>query len=339
MEQLQLLASTLGLSVLAGIRLYATVLGMGLIVRFGWLQLPPALESLNVLADTRVLVASGLFVIIEFLADKVPWIDSAWDSFHTFIRPIGAVLLTGVLGSQLDPAWQMLLMILGGTVALSSHGAKSATRLAVNHSPEPVSNIALSLAEDAILPLGIWLTVNHPLIMGSIVLVFLALLIWLGPKVWRMFRVEVAALTSLVKSWFRESDGPAPALVTGPVSGFFRQHRHLWEELPASCRAHLERQDVTPVGPAIRVVGSKSVKAPGSIGYLVDSGSDLVFVSKRTWGHKVVRIPVTQIRDVRIRKHLILDSVVVDAGQQYRFDLFKAAARPVGESSTAMAPA
>src|SRR5512145_3113944 len=109
METLLPLASALGLGMLAGARLYATVLTVGLLLRFEWIALPASWQHASALADTRVLIVSGIACAVEFLADKIPWLDSAWDSIHTFIRPIGAALLTSSLFSNVQPVYQVLL--------------------------------------------------------------------------------------------------------------------------------------------------------------------------------------------------------------------------------------
>lgn len=182
---MQLLGSALGLGLLAGIRLYATVLIVGLIVRFHWVDLP---AGLDVLGHTWVLATAGAACVIEFFADKVPWLDSVWDSVHTFIRPIGAALLGAAAFQDTDPALKMVVALLCGGVAFSGHSSKAATRFAVNHSPEPFSNWALSLTEDAIVPLGIWVAVSHPVVSFCLVVIFLAVFLWLSRTIWRFFR-------------------------------------------------------------------------------------------------------------------------------------------------------
>ena len=185
MDTVQLLGSALGLGLLAGIRLYATVLIVGLIVRFHWVDLP---AGLDVLGHTWVLATAGAACVIEFFADKVPWLDSVWDSVHTFIRPIGAALLGAAAFQDTDPALKMVVALLCGGVAFSGHSSKAATRFAVNHSPEPFSNWALSLTEDAIVPLGIWVAVSHPIVSFCLVVIFLAVFLWLSRTIWRFFR-------------------------------------------------------------------------------------------------------------------------------------------------------
>lgn len=340
MENLQIIASALGISVLAGIRLYATVFALGLVIRFGWLPLPESLHNLTVLADTRILIAAGIFVLIEFFADKVPWLDSAWDAFHTFIRPIGAVLLTGALSSTLDPSWQIILMLLGGTVALSGHAAKTATRLAVNHSPEPFTNALVSVAEDVAVPAGVWLTTNHPWVMGGFVVVFLLVFIWLAPKIWRAVRVEFAALSSLLRSWWRSAPEPITGLEPrDPFEQFLFRNRQLWDQLPTSFVDALNREKLSADGPAVRCVGSTSVRASGLIGYLVHAGSDLVFVRRGLIGTKLFRIPVSSVRSVTKVDRFFLDDLIVETSNgSFEFDLFRSALAPSTHLATVSEP-
>ena len=136
------------LSLLAGWRLYLTILATGIAMHFGWLPLPDHLESLRILANPWVLGVAAVGTIAEFLADKVAWVDSAWDSLHSFIRPLGGALLALALVDSSDPAWQVVAFLLGGGGALLSHGAKATTRAVVNISPEPYSNAVVSTGED-----------------------------------------------------------------------------------------------------------------------------------------------------------------------------------------------
>lgn len=154
------LAAALGWA--SGLRLYAVVFLTGLAGHLGWLPLPPGLQ---VLQQPVLLWASGAMLAIEFLADKIPLVDSAWDALHTVIRiPAGAALAAAVFsGSGVDAAtWTVIAALLGGTLAAASHTAKATTRAAVNHSPEPFSNIGLSLLGDAAVPAMLWLAVEQP---------------------------------------------------------------------------------------------------------------------------------------------------------------------------------
>ena len=146
MELVAALGRTLGLSFAAGINLYATVVVLGLASRFGWVELPEQLRAF----DSNIVIGVALAVYaVEFAADKIPWVDSAWDSVHTFIRPIGGALIAVAALGDASPTFEGLVAILGGSVAASSHLTKTGARVAVNASPEPVSNWIMSLAEDA----------------------------------------------------------------------------------------------------------------------------------------------------------------------------------------------
>ncbi len=194
MDTLQLLGSTLGLSFLAGMRLYATVLALGLGIRYHLFHLPQALGGLEVLAHPTVLVVAGVAFVAEFVADKIPWFDSLWDSIHTFIRPIGAALLGAAALGQMDPPIRVALALLCGGVALTSHSSKAATRVVVNHSPEPFSNIALSLAGDVAAPAGVWVAMNHPLIALAVVIVGVVIALLLVRVIVRKLRSVLVRL-------------------------------------------------------------------------------------------------------------------------------------------------
>lgn len=198
MDTIDLIGSTMGLGFVAGFRLYATILALGLAIRFDWLHLGAAAQPLHVLAHPAVLIAAGVAAVVEFFADKIPWVDSFWDSFHTIIRPIGAVVVAATVLGPIDPALKLTLIILCGGMAFASHSTKAATRLAVNHSPEPFTNIGASLAEDVFAPFGIWLSLSHPLFTLGLVIVFLGAFIWIMPKIVRMIRSRIAR----VRRWF-----------------------------------------------------------------------------------------------------------------------------------------
>ena len=156
--QLAALAAALGWA--SGLRLYAVVFLTGAGGYLGWIPLP---EGLKLLQHPVVMVASFAMFAVEFVADKIPGLDSLWDTVHTFIRiPAGAALAAGALGGD-NAAWALVAALLGGTLAATSHAAKTTTRAAANASPEPFSNIALSLAGDALVPATLWLAVEHPI--------------------------------------------------------------------------------------------------------------------------------------------------------------------------------
>lgn len=136
------------LSLLAGWRLYLTILATGVAMRFGWLPLPEHLQALQVLASPWILGVAAIGTLAEFFADKVAWVDSIWDGIHSIVRPLGGALLALALVDSSDPAWQVTAFLLGGGGALLSHSAKATTRAVVNVSPEPYSNAVVSTGED-----------------------------------------------------------------------------------------------------------------------------------------------------------------------------------------------
>jgi len=182
MDSLSQLALAGGLAWASGIRLYVTILVVGLLGRYGYLHLP---ESLLVLQHTWVLVAAGVMTAGEFVADKVPAFDSFWDALHTFIRiPAGAFLAWGALGDA-TPAAQMAAAIVGGLITSGTHLAKSGSRVAINTSPEPFTNWTASAGEDGLVLGGLWLAIAHPLVFLVALALFVAITAWLLPKVFR----------------------------------------------------------------------------------------------------------------------------------------------------------
>ena len=159
LDTTQLLAIAAALGWASGLRLYAVVFLTGLAGALGWVSLP---EGLHVLQRPLLLTASGTMLCIEFVADKIPGLDSLWDTVHTVIRiPAGALLAAGVFGGD-QASWSLIAALMGGTLAATSHLAKATTRAAVNTSPEPLSNIGMSLLGDAAVPGMLWLAWAHP---------------------------------------------------------------------------------------------------------------------------------------------------------------------------------
>jgi hypothetical protein len=183
MEHLPTLALAAGLAWASGVRVYAAIFIVGLLGRLGYVQLPMHLQLLE---HDGVLIASGIMLLAEFLADKLPGFDSAWDAIHTFIRiPIGAMLAWGAM-SDAGPDAQLVAAILGGTITGGTHLAKMSTRAVINTSPEPFSNWVASFGEDGLLLGGLWLTLRHPLVFLLLLGAFLAAVIWLLPKLFRL---------------------------------------------------------------------------------------------------------------------------------------------------------
>ncbi len=320
METLLPLASALGLGMLAGARLYATVLAVGLLVRFDWITLPAAWQHASVLADPRVLIVSGVACAVEFIADKIPWVDSAWDSIHTFIRPIGAALLTSSLFSNVDPVYQVLLFLLAGGVALSGHAAKAATRLAVNHSPEPFSNVALSLAEDAAVGGGLYLLVKHPWVMAGIALCFLLLFAWLAPRIFRALRAEWTTFGALLRSWFGETR-----------KSQLRPAEQQW--LGEHWNGRTPRQ-------LFAVIATADLKGlRNRVGTLCLAERETVFFSRK-WGRLVVR-QLGPLAAIEIENGLLVDELVLVLadGLRKRFTLLAGQSESAREEMKRLSPA
>ena len=162
MTALELIGIAASLSLLAGWRLYAAVLAAGLAVRFGGVDLPNELAGMAVFGNWWVLGAAALGTAAEFLADKLAFVDSAWDAIHTLVRPVGGALLAFAVVSPDNPALGVVTVLLGGGAALAAHTAKAGTRAMINTSPEPVSNVVASVVEDAVTASGLWLVFAHP---------------------------------------------------------------------------------------------------------------------------------------------------------------------------------
>jgi Domain of unknown function (DUF4126) len=189
----ELVGLLVAVSFAAGLNVYATVATLGLLAHAGVLTLPPAL---NLLASWWVIGASGVLFSIEFFADKIPAFDLFWNALHTFVRvPVAALIAYGAT-SQLPPGEQLLAALAGGAIALAAHSGKTAVRAAVTPSPEPVSNISLSLGEDALAIFLTWLATQHPILASLTVLAFLVAIVvvirWLVRSLGRLFRGALA---------------------------------------------------------------------------------------------------------------------------------------------------
>lgn len=194
MDFINTLAFAMGSSWLSGIKLYAMVATLGLLGRFANLQLP---GELTVVTNWWVIgVAGGLFVV-EFIADKVPYVDSVWDAIHTFIRiPAGAALAALAFG-EYDRGVQLIALLVGGGIALSSHGTKATSRMAINTSPEPASNIGASLFEDALAIGATFLTIYFPYLIIGLVALCVIIAIIILPKIIRFLRQAIARVRKL----------------------------------------------------------------------------------------------------------------------------------------------
>ncbi len=186
MEQLDQIVNTISLTMGAawasGINLYAAILVLGLLGITENIVLP---ANLQLLMNPAVIGAAGVMYIVEFIADKMPGVDTGWDTFHTFIRiPAGVLMAAGAVGN-VNPALALAAGILGGGLAAGAHAAKSGSRVIINTSPEPFTNWAASVAEDMLVIGGLWTALHYPWLFIALMIVFILLMIWLLPKIWR----------------------------------------------------------------------------------------------------------------------------------------------------------
>ncbi len=196
MGTVEALSLAMGTAWTSGINLYATVAALGIAGRTEMIALPP---DLQVLTHPAVIAVACIMYVIEFFADKVPYVDNGWDILHTFIRvPAGAILAARSLG-DMNPALELVALLAGGTMALAAHGTKATIRLAINTSPEPFSNWFASVTEDLAVLGSVWMVFNHPVLMLILIVVFLALVAWIVPKIFRLAKRGFQALRARLR--------------------------------------------------------------------------------------------------------------------------------------------
>lgn len=195
---INIIALSMGAAWASGINLYAAILMLGVMGISGDITLPP---DLQVLASPIVIAAAGLMYMVEFTADKIPGVDNSWDALHTLIRvPAGAVLAGAAVG-DVSSAASLAAAIVGGGVALSTHAAKSGSRVMINTSPEPVSNWTASIGEDLAVFAGLWAALHHPIIFLFLFILFMLFLVWALPKLWQLIK----SVFGKIRNWFSQS--------------------------------------------------------------------------------------------------------------------------------------
>ena len=179
MSAVELVALAASVSLLSGWRLYLVTFATGIAMKFGWVALPDQLRALDVLANNWLIGIAGAGALAEFFADKIAWVDSAWDAIHSFVRPIGGAMLSLAIIDSADPAWQVASFLLGGGAAFVAHAGKAGARTLVNTSPEPVSNVVVSTAEDVATGGLLALAIANPVAAAIIAAILVASSIWL----------------------------------------------------------------------------------------------------------------------------------------------------------------
>ena len=320
MSAIQLLGSTLGLGLVSGINLYATVLVVGIGIRSGLIVLRPELHQIDVLANPAVIVVAGLIFGVEFLADKIKWIDSIWDAVHTFIRPLGAALIGAAALGEVSPESVVIALLCGG-VALSGHSTKAGLRLLVNHSPEPFSNVALSLIEDVLVVLGTYVAVQYPYVMLIIVVLFVGAFLWFAPEACRLLRIETNAIVAILKKLLLRLKS---LFVHNRRTSKVRQIAN--DEMPIEYVYRLrDAFDVRDQAAVIKCAAGKGVRGlRHSTGYLNITPTEAIFMCKRLLRLRDFVVPRNKIEHVHFKKQLLMDRLTLRVdGKQYVFYFFK----------------
>jgi hypothetical protein len=332
MEGLDAFGSLVGLGLTSGVNLYATVLVVGLGIRFGLITVSPELSGLEVLSNPYILGVAGLMYVIEFVADKIPWVDSAWDAVHTVIRPLGAAAVGVASLGRGEPVTSAVAGLFCGSVALTGHSTKAGTRLIINHSPEPFSNIILSTVEDLLVVFGAWLAFSHPLVMLGIGLTFIALFIWFAPKVFRLIRIQWVAFWSLMNKVFAAlvghsvaqpaAVGPDVNMPVGTVAGGDRPRNGV----PGRYVNYVEdkigaRGDLC----CTKCFAGKGVKGlRNSVGYVYLTDDSLWFVTRRLFRFRSHEINKRAIEDLTFKRRILFDQLTVKAdGRRQNILFFK----------------
>jgi len=270
-ERLNLLSVALGLACLAGINLYLTVFVTGLAINQHWIALSPTYQSLEVLGHPWIIVVAGILYFLEFFADKIPWVDSAWDAVHTFIRPIGGALLAIQVLGHSTPTFDVLLVLLAGGTSLVTHTAKASSRLVANSSPEPFSNIGLSVAEDIGVLGGLALLHYNPLLALSLFALGIAAFLYFAPKVLRSMKAKI---------WLALSKLNGPPDLHRPAT--------LPIALPSRLASTFSRQNILAetIAWAVPCISGRSRKIPANLfGALVATNEEphkIIFVAKKS---------------------------------------------------------
>lgn len=185
---IQTIALTMGVAWASGINLYGTLVMLGIMTNMGYVDLPP---DLQVIGDPLVIIAAGFMYMVEFFADKVPGVDTGWDTLHTFVRiPAGAILAAGAIG-EVGAGAEIAAAIVGGTLAAGTHFTKAGTRVMLNTSPEPFTNWTASVTEDIAVVAGLWAALQHPVLFIILLVIFILLMVWLLPKLFRAIKKVV----------------------------------------------------------------------------------------------------------------------------------------------------
>ncbi len=308
MEVLQTLSVALGLAALSGYSLYLTVFTTGIAVHFGWVHLAPQFSSLSVLADPAILIVSGLLFALEFFADKIPWVDSVWDAAHTVIRPIGgAFLATSALGHA-TPVFEVMVALLGGAMSFASHSLKASTRLVVNTSPEPFSNIAVSTGENVLVIGAVALLWHYPVAVFLFLALLFAFTFYFLPKIWRSISMNLWFISrKLNQLTGGDNTDSLPTKLPGRYDALFRR---------------MTNTAVTVAWAVPCVSGKGKYLEPNRFGYLVASNEDpskVWFITKTMFGSGSKMLEIEQFKVSFERRLLFEELNLYSLGKNRRF--------------------
>jgi len=299
--KLDLLSVALGLATLAGVNLYLTVFATGLAIHFHWITLAPQYQSLEILGHPLVIIISGILYLLEFLADKIPWLDSAWDAVHTVIRPIGGALLAIQVIGHPSPAFTVIVALLAGGTSLVAHTAKAATRLASNASPEPFSNIGLSIGEDAAVLAGLALVHFNPVLALIIFVIGIATFFYFAPKILRAMKAKI---------WLARKKINLPA--------YSERNARLPVTLPAKLASVFAHENVLgeTVAWAVRCISGRGRRIPANLfGALVATNEEprrLIFVARKG-GRPFTRTIDLEDSVITHEPRFLLENLVISA--------------------------
>ncbi|MBV9391326.1 MAG: DUF4126 domain-containing protein [Verrucomicrobia bacterium] len=297
MALLQTLAVALGLAALSGLSLYLTVFATGVAIHQGWVHLAPQFASLSLLGEPIVIIISGLLFALEFFADKIPWVDSIWDILHTVIRPLGGALLAIQTVGAVNPLFEVIVALLGGSVSLASHSLKAGTRLMVNGSPEPLSNVAVSTGENLLVVGGTALLWKYPILFLAMLIVALAIMFYFLPPIWRSLRTQVWLISRKLNQLGNgKEDDPIPRKLPGRYYAIFRR---------------IAEPNAT-LAWAVPCISGRGLP-PNRFGYLIASEEQrtrLFFVAKKLFGG-LTRSWDVEGAKVFSERHLLFDELTL----------------------------
>lgn len=305
MEAIDTLCVTLGFATLAGLNLYLVVLVTGLAINRGWVDVSSTYPDLLTLGDPLVITAAGIFFCMEFFADKIPWIDSLWDSVHTLIRPVGGGLLAIHTLGPTDPGFEVVIALLAGGTTLVANGFKSGSRLALNTSPEPLTNLVASVGEDVAVLGGLTLMTVNPILAAVFFLIFLGFSLYLTPKLFRRTRAFIWLLSRKLVSLVSSAD---ETVLSEDLTA--AEHQKLGNSLGGR-KGDPQWSAKVVVGYAKRFPGFSSMTFGRVIAESTRPGH-LNFVGRRWFGHYHAEVALDGLEITQEHRFLSEDVVLYD---------------------------